>query len=1530
MTDFMSLSARVAEQAPLASSVSKHFASRPTLRESTKELLSRELTRLYPKLLLETAAVQLFEPLQNDGIRGFGGYRRESLVDTLLGRYLHGRNISLKEGFHFLSVEAGAENPSALAVAMPLIQGLINEWGPQLLVEYAQRLCAYWDQVKPDGSSRWQWLATALQVRLKRHVDRLGKAGQLDNAQGATAMLLVGMPDALERGRYNGDTLTASLVAIDALGAPPNRSAQLTHALVIQRHVSQQQRDLVMLYTPFNGLETFPTLQALAESIGADIGMQWTAEQLELALYAPVGNIFEAQAQAILEQQLAAVETVGNYCRTHAQGIPALELGTEQVTCLFEIDSTEERAKLQELNAALPTWLSGADTRERRNYSLYLASLALLRTEQGGKSFLDGIAPILEFAAQRLVEQIATQWPDAPLASLDDVEVHILTAPNALLSIVNAGDSTLEDEQISLVDFSLFNLSGRPRGRLLIKAREGASLPAWVTSDAIENLIEAADVGGCYLKLLDEKLLKDPVSSAWREQNFGAQLTLQLPMLALQNSVQKLHGFTHTGWRYVDQVLLGDETTASNDPPLVLSQLGFRATPEAAVDKVTNMYVIGAVGGMGPQVLYRPLCQPILRQFEDARALFDAVAEEGELQRSVLDWLDESAQARYANGGFLEPHVVRFGQGSEFAPLSTPAPAQLRLTALAQPLLAQLYRQNVQALTTVASRQSLSTERSRWIGYKALGWTLFNGLMPFLCGPVATAAWLIQTLATLQDALRAQAAGDGQPAEEQMIDLLFNIALVLLAHGAPRAPLDKAYRVRPPVPAAKATARIAPTALEVNQLRGNLDFGWARARHVLSALDQRRLASYAVTAPPAQLAAVPHGTFRGLYLDQDRWLMPLDGQFYPVDVSGEQMRIVDPLRPAEPGPWVERDEVDRWRLDLRLRLRGGGPTGRIAAQRQANSALLLAGNAKLVTFNQRKSALHAEVNNVLTKVEAAVLAKDAASTRALRIEFDAKADSYMQALREVLEVCVDMIRLDPALDRSRDHANILSQLYEVGQEQVVNLRLRSQENQRYADEMEALAALDHLTPAQSKRFFGFVGESTALLEKQIRLTRELLDWKGQLQRMPLEGPRALKEFDATWIETLPVQRWIGMLVDGLGLVCVRKVAEMEAAERMLQAVTEPVRLAAQSHAALQETAQYTLNDRVEVLNSLDLQYAGAKASLDYYRGILGNGLDQPALLRLGELIDELRSQAQETLVPLAREQLKMSRKERRLARDRNIVVTRRRGLVVGQHRARAPGAAQEIIDVIDPIEQRVVASFGKDTVAGDWAQIDEPVARRQTQGSLNALVNKSQQLLKAADKEVLNAWRLVNKPWLPSEVEDQVVAYARHLQDSADAIEQYLTRNNATDLATASHESAEVKAKALREKAAQITEEGRLIRIDMIKRQPPTALRVDYLLRQEAVRIAKVGERKVLRKGRDFMQEYVVNDLEGKALWYAHFHYDQLRGPALAYTRAHLKTVAQRFDGVQTQRAQEMSGEEVIGILRSRIDPPLDQAYLDV
>jgi len=134
----------------------------------------------------------------------------------------------------------------------------------------------------------------------------------------------------------------------------------------------------------------------------------------------------------------------------------------------------------------------------------------------------------------------------------------------------------------------------------------------------------------------------------------------------------------------------------------------------------------------------------------------------------------------------------------------------------------------------------------------------------------------------------------------------------------------------------------------------------------------------------------------------------------------------------------------------------------------------------------------------------------------------------------------------------------------------------------------------------------------------------------------------------------------------------------------------------------------------------------------------------------------------------------------------------------------------------------------------------------------------------------------------------------------------------------------------LREKAAQITEEGRLIRIDMIKRQPPTALRVDYLLRQEAVRIAKVGERKVLRKGRDFMQEYVVNDLEGKALWYAHFHYDQLRGPALAYTRAHLKTVAQRFDGVQTQRAQEMSGEEVIGILRSRIDPPLDQAYLDV
>lgn len=411
------------------------------------------------------------------------------------------------------------------------------------------------------------------------------------------------------------------------------------------------------------------------------------------------------------------------------------------------------------------------------------------------------------------------------------------------------------------------------------------------------------------------------------------------------------------------------------------------------------------------------------------------------MQRSVLDWLDAPARARYAKGGFHQPHLVRFGQGSEFAPINVPTAATLKGVPLDTDVLAELYKDSVNALVTVADRQSVSTEESRWIGYRAVGWTVFNALLPILPGPF-TAGWLIQAMAASNVTLVTQAGCDKGAVDDQLVDLLFNIALVLLVHTTGRALAIREFRhpVLPAPAAATVATQLLPAPLQAFDANAHLNFSWARAQYQLSPEDATALASYRVAAPQPLPEPLPHGALRGLYLDGERWLLPLDGHFYPVMVDDGLVRIVDAARPQTPGPWVERDEVGRWRLDLHPRLRGGGPKRSIAALRAANRERMQACDQQITEFNRQRCALHDRVNQVLRKVNRAFDAKDSERLRGLRDALSEATGNYLNALRQVLAVSLELNRLEPYGNRAKEQASLLFQLCEVGQEEVINLR----------------------------------------------------------------------------------------------------------------------------------------------------------------------------------------------------------------------------------------------------------------------------------------------------------------------------------------------------------------------------------------------------------------------------------------------------------------------------------------------------------
>jgi hypothetical protein len=114
----------------------------------------------------------------------------------------------------------------------------------------------------------------------------------------------------------------------------------------------------------------------------------------------------------------------------------------------------------------------------------------------------------------------------------------------------------------------------------------------------------------------------------------------------------------------------------------------------------------------------------------------------------------------------------------------------------------------------------------------------------------------------------------------------------------------------------------------------------------------------------------------------------------------------------------------------------------------------------------------------------------------------------------------------------------------------------------------------------------------------------------------------------------------------------------------------------------------------------------------------------------------------------------------------------------------------------------------------------------------------------------------------------------------------------------------------------------------MIKRQPPTAARVEWLVSKGEVDIVRSGERRRLKGPRkDFLQEYEIRERSsGQALWYAHFHYASQNAPLDTFTAAHLKLRDQRLQAGALDLRSTATNPQLIAIYRSEISPQLARA----
>lgn len=197
---------------------------------------------------------------------------------------------------------------------------------------------------------------------------------------------------------------------------------------------------------------------------------------------------------------------------------------------------------------------------------------------------------------------------------------------------------------------------------------------------------------------------------------------------------------------------------------------------------------------------------------------------------------------------------------------------------------------------------------------------------------------------------------------------------------------------------------------------------------------------------------------------------------------------------------------------------------------------------------------------------------------------------------------------------------------------------------------------------------------------------------------------------------------------------------------------------------------------------------------------------------------------------------------------------------------------------------------------------------------LKSLEKKGRDLLASLSQQIADARWLSKSDRAPTDVEDLITGKSTEFDRCAKEIAE-LTK-------PLGDQAPQTLIDELQAGAKQLQTLGRMTRIAMVKSKLPSVGAVEYLLEEEEIGIRKVGGRIDCSegKGTDFLQEYEIRDTSNnQVLWYAHFHYMKKDAAADAFTKAHLKTAAQRRQGLAFQKSQQQSGQAVDRIWRGDI-----------
>jgi hypothetical protein len=572
--------------------------------------------------------------------------------------------------------------------------------------------------------------------------------------------------------------------------------------------------------------------------------------------------------------------------------------------------------------ARLPSWVHSATIADLNLYNdiwrrYYLAS-------EDGKDYLFGIASLEDYSRQGLLKRLSQDFPGHQF----DPDKIIVTSRRYTPAPVPTGNTpglVAAGASIHRESLTAFAVNRFIQYQGAVESVEPQGQPhaaALLTDDYLRALVKSLDVGAGYMTLLRKALSPDDPSYALRNRLFVEQLPPLLLAVALPQRIKDKDRdkykkdeegpLSAKAFEFISQVVDMPDSAARepiDGTHVILSPLQLVADAGMAPDRVTGVHLICPSDcAAGPVVLYA-MYHPefTFREYENEQALMDGIRGDESLQRMLLQRLEPQARRRYAYGGFNEPHVPFYTQGFAVT-RRKPGPVTVALAEVTGDALQFLFQDTLRLLLDMGVDNTVTNDQVDWAGRAFLATLGVQQALTLLPGKLAT----LMTLWQSESLFSASVASVSHHRWGEGLSE-FSAALGVLITA-------RQQTIEEPVSGEPEGA--GPGDFGNEDEEPSATFSWRNT--TLNAEQRSRLQR--LEAKGVAIAEMHHDGFLNQYVDQAgvRYAV-VEGKVYQVSEDKENGFWSIVGAHGAPGPKLVADEKQRWRMDLSLRLRGGGP-----------------------------------------------------------------------------------------------------------------------------------------------------------------------------------------------------------------------------------------------------------------------------------------------------------------------------------------------------------------------------------------------------------------------------------------------------------------------------------------------------------------------------------------------------------------------------------------------------------------------------